>query len=275
MQQTRKDKMQNIQSKKIQVNKVDINYFSGGTDDPLVVIHGGGEGARSWLKNAEELSKNYSVYIPDLPGFGDSQQISDRFHMPEYVSFVDDFTRTLGLERFYLVGHSIGGGIALHYAFKHPHKVSGLVLVDSFCLGKEVALWIRVLSASALCRSLGQFLAACTKAIKSLVHLVYAPFSFANPLSYIKIDMGPTMTTLRGQRKVLKDRLPNLEVPTLVVWGAKDIIVPASQAYAAARVIPDCQLHVFHDCGHSAYKQRPTEFSQVVARFLRLNRQIR
>ncbi len=265
--------MQSIQSKKIQVGEVNINYFTGGIGDSLVVIHGGGYGARSWLKNAEELSKNYSVYIPDLPGFGDSQPISDRFHMSEYVSFVDDFTRALGLERFYLVGHSIGGGIALHYAFKHPHKVSGLVLVNSFCLGKEVALWIRVLSASALCNSLGRLLATSIKAVKSLVRLVYAPFIFANPVSHIKIDMGQTMTTLRGQSKILKDRLANLKVPTLVVWGAKDIIVPASHAYAAAKVIPDCQLHVFHDCGHSAYKQRPTEFSQIVERFLRLNRQ--
>src|SRR4030042_7217600 len=142
----------NIRNKKIQVGRTEINYFTGGYGNPIVVIHGGGSGARSWLKNAEELSKSYRVYIPDLPGFGESQQMSDGFSMHEYVSFVDDFTWALGLERFHLVGHSIGGGIALHYAFQNPGKVTGLVLVDSFCLGIEVALWIRILSASALCR---------------------------------------------------------------------------------------------------------------------------
>ena len=263
----------NIRQHKTKVGKSNIRYFTGGNGDPLVIIHGGGDGARSWLENAEQLAKYYSVYIPDLPGFGASQPISDTFHLPDYVSFVDDFTSSLGIERFYLVGHSIGGGIALHYAFKHSEKISGLVLVNSFCLGKEIALWVRVLSASVLCRSLGVAALTSIKAFKLLARLFYAPFKFANPLSRIKIDMGRTMTTLKGQTAVLQDQLAELNVPTLVVWGAKDIIVPASHAYAAAEVIPDCQLHIFQDCGHSAYKQRTVEFSQVVARFLGRNRQ--
>ena len=86
-------------------------------------------------------------------------------------------------------------------------------------------------------------------------------------ISKTKMDMGRTMTNLKGQSNVLQDQLPQLTMPTLVVWGAKDVIVPARHAYEAATAIPNCQLHVFEDCGHSAYKQRVPEFSQVVIQY--------
>jgi pimeloyl-ACP methyl ester carboxylesterase len=266
---------QTIYKKRVKISGLDVNYFTGGDGEPLVIIHGGGDGAKSWLENIQELSKHYNVYIPDLPGFGDSQSINNKFSLPEYVSFVEEFTNALDLGPFYLVGHSIGGGIALHYAFRHPDKVSALVLVNSFCLGKEIALWVRILSASALCHSLGQLALAILKAVKWLAHQFWAPFHLANMLSNVKLDMGRTMTNLKGQSSALQDRLPQLTMPTLVVWGARDIIVPTHHAYSASKAIPDCQLHIFEDCGHSAYKQRIPEFSQVVTRFLRWSLQSR
>jgi pimeloyl-ACP methyl ester carboxylesterase len=258
----------NIHSKRIKVGSLNIRYFTGGQGDPLVIIHGGGDGARAWLKNAEILSKYYSVYIPDLPGFGHSQSANDRFNLPELVDFIDDFSHTLGLEHFHLMGHSIGGGIALHYALKFPQKVKGLVLVSSWCLGIEAALWVRLLSHPALSRSLGEAGIAVLKGVKWLARLFYAPFRFANPITRVKMDIGKTMITLRGQTTVLQDRLAELTMPTLLVWGAGDRIVPAQHAYAAAHLIPDCQLHIFEGCGHNVYRQRAGEFSQLLANFL-------
>ncbi len=257
-----------MQSKRIKLGSLNIRYFSGGQGEPLVIIHGGGDGARAWLKSSEELSKYYSVYIPDLPGFGHSQSANDKFHLPEYVAFIEDFTHALGIESFHLVGHSIGGGIALHYALKSPQKVKGLVLVSSWCLGIEAALWVRLLSHPALSRSLGEAGIAVLKGVKWLARLFYAPFRFANPVTRVKMDVGKTMITLRGQTTVLQDRLCELTMPTLLVWGSGDRIVPASHAYVAAELIPDCQLHIFEGCGHSVYKQRAGEFSQLLANFL-------
>jgi 4,5:9,10-diseco-3-hydroxy-5,9,17-trioxoandrosta-1(10),2-diene-4-oate hydrolase len=258
----------NIHSKRIKVGSLDIRYFAGGQGEPLIIIHGGGDGARAWLRNAAELSKHYSVYIPDLPGFGHSQSANDRFRLPEFVAFVEDFAQALGLECFYLMGHSIGGGIALHYALQFPQKVKGLVLISSWCLGIEAALWIRLLSHPALCRSLGEAGIAVLKGIKRLARLFYAPFQFANPITRVKMDIGKTMLTLRGQTTILQDRLAELTMPTLLVWGAGDRIVPAAHAYIAAELIPDCQLHIFQGCGHNVYRQRAGEFSQLLANFL-------
>ena len=258
----------NMHSMKMKVGKLDIHYLTGGHGDPLVVIHGGGDGATSWLQNVEELSRYYTVYVPDLPGFGRSQAMSDRFDLSEFTSFVEDFSHNLGLKRFHLVGHSLGGGIALQYALKFPQKITRLVLVSSMCLGKELALWVRFLSHSALAKSLGEAGIAVLKAVIWLVKLFYAPFEFINPLSRVKMTIGKSMTTVKGQTTVLLNRLSGLEVPTLLVWGARDGIVPVSHAYAAAELIPDCQLHVFEDCGHSVYKQNVQDFSRLLTRFL-------
>ncbi len=132
---------------KMKVGKLDIHYLTGGHGDPLVVIHGGGGGARAWMENMAELSENYTTYVPDLPGYGFSQPIEGDYYIPELVEFVDDFANNLGLKSFHLMGHSLGGGIALHYALRFPHKIKKLVLVSSMCLGKEIALWVRFLSA--------------------------------------------------------------------------------------------------------------------------------
>jgi pimeloyl-ACP methyl ester carboxylesterase len=82
------------------------------------------------------------------------------------------------------------------------------------------------------------------------------------------MGIGKSIMTLNGQTTVLLSRLSELQVPTLLVWGAKDSIVPVTHAYAASQLIPDCQLQVFKDCGHSVYKQRVQEFSQLLVRFL-------
>ena len=257
-----------IRRKKIKVGKLDINYLHGGEGDPLVVIHGGGDGAKAWLENLTDLSNHYTVYAPDLPGFGHSQPIGDSFHISEYVEFMEGFTHILGLERFHLVGHSLGGGIALHFALKFPHKIKKLVLVSSMFLGKEIALWARFLSSPASVRSLGEAGITIFKVVGWLIKLLYAPFEFIVPFSRVQMGIGKAVMTLQGQTMVLMSRLSELVMPTLLIWGARDGIVPARHAYAAAEVIPKCQLYVFEGCGHSVYKQKVREFSQLLVGFL-------
>jgi pimeloyl-ACP methyl ester carboxylesterase len=99
--------MTNISSKIINIRGHDIRYYTGGQGDPLLVIHGGGGDAHTWLRNIEELSSSYTVYAPDLPGYGASQPLEGRYFIPELTEFIDDFSDKLGLERFHLIGHSL------------------------------------------------------------------------------------------------------------------------------------------------------------------------
>jgi len=258
----------NLRSESIKVGELDIRYLTGGQGDPLVVLHGGGDSGKAWLQNAIELSKYYSIYVPDLPGFGLSQSMSDNFDLSEYVIFVEDFSQNLGLRQFHLVGHSLGGGIALHYALKFPQKIKRLVLVSSICLGKEIALWARVLSHPIFCRLLGGATLSILKAVSWLVRLSYVPFKITNSPFLVRMSIGKSIMTLKGQTTVLLSQLSELLAPTLLVWGAKDSIVPVSHAYAAAQLIPDCQVQVFKSCGHSVYKRKVQEFSQLLVKFL-------
>jgi len=263
-----------MRTEKVKVGKLDISYLTGGEGEPVIILHGGGDGARAWLRSAAELSKYHRVYVPDLPGYGNSQSMGDNFDLPELVSFVEDFAGSLGLEQFHLVGHSIGGSIALEYALNYPHRLERLVLVSSFGLGNRVALWIRILSASSFIRSLGRAAQAVFRAVRRVGGQLYRPAAFINPLPPIKMDMGRYIHSLKGQEGTLSSRLTRLEVPTLLVWGARDSIVSVHNAYAAARLIPDCQLRVFEQCGHSVYKQNIAGFSEVLVRFLNQERPV-
>jgi pimeloyl-ACP methyl ester carboxylesterase len=263
-----------MRTEKVKVGKLDISYLTGGEGEPIVILHGGGEGARAWAQSAAELARYYRVYVPDLPGYGDSQSMGDSFELAELVTFVEDFSSSLGLERFHLFGHSIGGSIALEYALEYPHRLGRLVLVSSFGLGNRIALWIRILSAWPFIRSLGRAVQALFRWVRRVGGQLYRPAAFINPLPPIKMDMGRYIHSLKGQEGFLSSRLTRLEVPTLLVWGARDSIISVHNAYAAARLIPDCQLQVFEECGHSVYKQNISGFSEVVFRFLSQQRPV-
>lgn len=259
--------MNKIQSKSIKVNGLDVLYYTAGHGEPLVVIHGGGGDARTWWENIGELADNYAVYAPDLPGFGGSEPLDGNYFIPELADFIDRFAASLGLEKFHLVGHSLGGGIALDYALNKPNKVKKLVLVSSLCLGKEIAFWVRLFSVPVMLGSIGVLVMWAMKGIKWLVRQLN-PAGLVMSLSPAAMAVGCSITTFRQQSLVLESRLGEVSVPTLLVWGARDPIVPVRQAYAAAKVIPDCQMKVFAKRGHNVHRDELKQFSSILTRFL-------
>lgn len=247
----------------------EVRYFVGGKGDPLIIVHGGGDGAGAWTRSAAILSRHFRVYVPDMPGFGLSQPVADEFQLSQFVDFVEQFSSHIGLDRFHLVGHSLGGAVALHYALRSPEKVKRLVLVSSLCLGKEIALWIRASSVSWLISPLGAAAMRLTRTAMNLARRLHAPMELFGQVMRMKLAIGQAVTTAKGQCTVLVDSLPRLAMPTLLIWGNRDAVVPVKHAQAAAGVIPDCQVHIFQGCGHSVYRQKAEEFSSVVSRFLR------
>lgn len=268
MPKTGRWQVSRIESRLTRVGDLDVHYYMGGRGDPLVVIHGGGNSARTWLKNMEVFAQSYTVYVPDLPGFGRSEPLSGEYFIPELVDFIHEFSQKVGLRQFHLVGHSLGGGIALSYALKFPYRVTKLVLVNSLCLGREIATWVRVLSALKISRTLGVATLAIVKAAKWVAGLMLPRLDFPIPMSRASIYLGSCVTTIKEQAMVLLHRLSEVVVPTLVVWGAKDPILPVKQAYVAARLIPGCQVKVFNHCGHSVYRDDVPGFSRTVRGFL-------
>jgi len=260
--------MSNLNSKSIQLDNLNVHYLTGGYGEPIVIVHGGGSGSSSWLQTAENLSKSHTIYAPDLPGFGDTGSTGNKFNLLDFVSFIEHFSNSLGLESFSLIGHSIGGYIAAQYALHFPKKVRRLILVGSLGLGREIALWVRVLSSAIFRKGLGQPLLKILSIICKIAHLLNLRFKCLIPFYQLKMDIGKNITNLKGQTIVLMNKLSELIMPTLIIWGANDNIVPFKHAYAAAQVIPKCEVHVFEDCSHSVQSQKAGDFSELLSRFL-------
>jgi pimeloyl-ACP methyl ester carboxylesterase len=259
--------MTSICSQRVNVSGLDIHYLTVGKGEPLIIIHGGSDGAKAWKQNIAALSKKYTIYVPDLPGFGSSQSWEGVYNVPKMAEFINDFAGSVGLESFYLMGHSFGGGVALNYTLKYPQNIRKLVLVSSLCLGKEIAWWVRLLSNPMACRSIGEAAVSILKGIKYVARF-FGPWEMVGPITKTSLQIGSGIATLTEQTIVLMSQLPQIMVPTLVMWGARDPIVPFTQAYTAAELIPDCQVKVFEDCGHSVYRDKLGEFSSVLAGFL-------
>ena len=233
-----------------------MRYYQGGQGEPLLIIHGGNSHALAWTKKITELSRNYTVFVPDLPGFGMSQAIKGNYYIPEIAEFIEAFTCTIGLDSFHLMGHSVGGAVVTSYALQFPKKVKRLVIIDSMCFGQEIALWVRMFSTPSMCYSIGRALTSIFKGTKWMAEAMFRSTEFIIPFSEASLIIGVSAVNLKTQSMVLFHRLSEITTPTLVVWGNNDRIVPVKQAYAAASVIPDCQLMVLKG-GHSAYANSP------------------
>jgi pimeloyl-ACP methyl ester carboxylesterase len=257
-----------LHSARTKVDGLDVHYLTGGQGDPLLVVHGGTGGAQDWRLNMEQLTDKYTVYLPDMPGFGLTEPLQGDYQVPQATEFLEGFTSELGLKHFHLLGHSFGGSIALNYALTFPYQITKLVLVSSLGLGKEIAFWIRWTSNKPMCRCLGKSALAVLKTAKWTIKHLLLPFDFKLPFSETSISLGSSVTNFRAQTCGFPGRLAELLMPTLVVWGARDPVVPFQQAYAAAEVIPDCQVRVFQGSGHSVYRERLDEFSATLCGFL-------
>jgi pimeloyl-ACP methyl ester carboxylesterase len=259
--------MNKVTGKKITIDGREVKYYVAGQGEPVVIIHGGGGDARTLEKNVAALAEKYTVYAPDLPGYGGSQPLDGDYYIPEFSEFLEKFARSLKLEKFHLVGHSLGGGIALDYALKFPHRAKKLVLISSLCLGKEIAFWVRLLSIPAIIRSLG----ALSMAVLQGVRWVFGylnPAALIMPLTPYAVTVGGSITTFKQQTHVLSERLAEVGMPTLVVWGDKDQVVPVLHAYKAAYIIPDCRLKVYENRGHNVHRDELASFSSTINDFL-------
>jgi pimeloyl-ACP methyl ester carboxylesterase len=252
----------------MKLDGLDVHYYTAGVGEPVVAIHGGGGDARTWRRNISELSRKYAVYAPDLPGYGGSQPLDGKYYIPELSDFVEKFTRKLGLETFNLVGHSLGGGVALSFALQFPAKIKKLVLVSSLCLGNEVAGWLRLFSLPAFISSIGAMFIFGFNCVKWLLNQLN-PAKYILPLSPASMTVGGGISTsYRRQALVLERQLPDIKMPTLLVWGGRDSVVPVKQAYSAAKMIPDCRVEVFKKSGHNVHREQLKKFSKIIGDFL-------
>ncbi len=264
----------------------DLAYRSEGSGPALVLLHGMAGSSDTWEPVIAGLAEQYHVIAPDLLGHGTSAKPRTDYSLGAYASSVRDLLLALGHEHATIIGQSLGGGVAMQFAYQFPERCDRLVLVSSGGLGREVNLILRALTLPGaehvLPIACHPRLAGVGDAVAGLLgRLGLAPMPAVNEVFRSYTSLGDPTTreafvhTLRsvvdvhGQRVSATDRLYLAsDVPTLIVWGDRDPIIPVQHAYDAHAAITGSRLEIFEGAGHYPHCSDPARFLAVVREFL-------
>ncbi len=262
-----------------------VAYTEAGSGPVLLLVHGMAGSTENWREVIEPLAQNYTVIAPDLPGHGSSEPGSGDYSLGAHAGALRDLLLSLGHERATIVGHSLGGGIAMQFTYQFPELVERLVLVSSGGLGPEVSPVLRAAAlpgadlfiaatagpgarvGGALARGLGAF-GLRPNADLAEVARGYASLADGDRRAAFLETLRAVVGT-GGQKVAAGDRLYLAEaLPILIVWGSEDPIIPVSHAEAAVETIPGARLEVFDGVGHLPQIEAPGRFVAVLERFL-------
>ena len=275
-----------VKKQDVEVDGLPIRFLSAGEGPPLVLLHGAGNNGLDWQWVMPTLAATYRVYAPDLPGSPDSARPKVDYSTSFFERFVAAFVDTLNIGRAVFVGNSLGGLIALRLALSEPTRVIALVLVDSAGLGRAVNPAFTSVNVPGLGEaampfwrtSIGAYQRAWGRTALLFAHppggvprewiaeqkrLALSPGYLEAHLSVLRALVSPF-----GQCEVLVERLPALDIPTLVVWGARDRVFPASQAREAFSRLREGSLALIPDCGHMPHVECPDRLLPALEGFL-------
>ncbi len=260
---------------------------AGEAGPPILLLHGGGTDSAllSWKLTIEPLAEHFRVFAPDWPGYGESERPAIRYTMDFYIRFLGELMTALGIPTASLAGVSMGGGIALGFALESPARVHKLVLVDSYGLQPAAPFhrlsyffvrlpWVNELTWAVIKRSRAL-------ARLSLRNIFYHPDAVSEELvdevmaelrkprtGQAFISFQKDEVRWRGLRTMYMDRLHELAVPTLIIHGEKDGLVPVEYARQAHQRMRGSRLYIIPECGHWPQREKPAEFNPVLLDFL-------
>jgi pimeloyl-ACP methyl ester carboxylesterase len=285
-----------LQQGTVQCGPIQVHHTFGGRGSPLLLIHGlGSAGYMEWRFNLRRLATRHMVYAPDLPGFGRSDKpASARYSLAFFARTLVRYMQELKLRSAAVMGTSLGGGVALELATRHPRRVRKLVLVNSVGLGRPklqphypllalpgigelgmraVQRGLRV-APPLLVRRVAARMAAADADVDRLLD-----DSYLDQLRELFEAEGYPEAYLATVRSLLSlralastfdasTRLPRVSIPVLLIWGANDPIFPVENATSAHRLLPDSKLIVLEGAGHTPQAERPDQFNRAVLDFL-------
>ncbi|WP_162907384.1 alpha/beta fold hydrolase [Allorhizocola rhizosphaerae] len=250
----------------------------------MLLLHGNGGSGRDWNTVIPALAARHRVISTDLPGYGNSDALPDS-SLESLGRFVWSFATALGIDRPILMGHSFGGLIAVHAALAAQRRVAKLILVSSAGLGREVRL-MQIIAATT---PLGRLVVAASllpggsfvRTVELAIATARQPWRIPPSWWTYQLRLGKSRRTLDmtraafercigpfGQVCLVNERLKELNVPTLVIWGLLDTLVPWWHAPAAARRLPRGQWRLLPFSGHLPHVDTAEEFLRVIAPFL-------
>jgi pimeloyl-ACP methyl ester carboxylesterase len=264
----------------------EVGYRTAGAGPVVLLIHGMAGSSTTWRHVMPALSEKFTLIAPDLIGHGHSDKPSGDYSLGAFASMLRDVLVALGHEHATVVGQSLGGGVAMQFAYQYPERCERLVLVNSGGLGREVNPLLRFLSlpgSSAVLRlASAEPIRRTIEDIGGLaarVGLQPAPVVAELWRSYTSLaDDDTRRAFLRTLRAVIDPRGQTIsaanrlhmaaQVPTLIIWGGADPIIPVEHADAAHSAIPESRLEIFDDVGHYPHCEAPEKFVAVLSEFI-------
>jgi pimeloyl-ACP methyl ester carboxylesterase len=242
---------------KVVVNGIETAFLVGGDGPPLVFLHGAS--TATGFGFAAGWTKRFKVYCPYHPGFGESADDPSITEMHDYILHYLDLFDRLGLRKFHLAGHSMGGWMAASFAIEQSHRIERLALVAPAGLHVKENPTVDIFKI--LPNELGEYLVADLAVLGRLMPA-------APDIDFLAARYRESTSVARFAWTSLFDRklprwLHRVSVPTLLVWGAKDSIVPAAQAAVWAKLIPGATTAISPNVGHLVLEEDPTMVERI------------
>lgn len=272
----------------VQIHGRRLSYRQAGGDGPTVLlVHGITNSSATWAPVTDRLAeRGLHVLAPDLPGHGDSQRQRGDHSMGAHASILRDFMSVLDVEHATIVGHSLGGGVVMQFSYQFPEMTERMVLVSSGGLGREVSLAIRAGTLPFAEQVIGVGASSPVTRTAGLVGGALGRLGFRFGGDFETIMQGLTslsdrerreafvrtarsVISPRGQRVTATDKLYlAADMPTLLVAGEHDPVIPAKHSRHAAELAPGSRLEIFEDSGHFPHLDEPDRFAAVLLAFV-------
>jgi pimeloyl-ACP methyl ester carboxylesterase len=282
----RRKRLNAVRQEEIVLHGHRVSYRTAGDGPLIVLIHGITGTSAQWNPVIDLLSERYTVLAPDLLGHGESAKPRGDYSLGAYAVMIRDLMVALGHRRGTIVGHSLGGGVAMQFAYEYPVFAERLVLVDAGGLGKQVHPLLRAAT-----------LPGAEIVLPLIAHtrVLSVGTAVGRALSAVGFNAGPDLAemargysslgdadarqaflhTLRavidplGQRVCATDRLYLAAMlPALVIWGDRDPLIPVEHADIAREHIPGCRVEIFEEAGHFPQLDDPIRFARVLSDFV-------
>jgi len=249
----------------IEIDGLTIYYESKGEGDSIILLHGWGGQASSFKPVFDFLIKNHKVYMLDLPGFGRSSIPPHTWGTFDYASFIAKFFAKLGITKAHIAGHSFGGRLAIILAANFSELVDKLILVNSAGIKPKRTLKYYAVVTIA---KIGKILLSPKIWGRYAENTKNVLYSFVGSEDYrnageLRDILGKVVS------EDLRDLLPKIEVPALLVWGEKDEKTPVSHAKMMQEKIKNSHLVVLENAGHFSYLDEFPEFCRLISDFLK------
>ena len=262
-----------------------ISYRAGGQGPALLLLHGITNSSETWERVAPRLAERFTVIAPDLLGHGRSATPRGDYSLGAHASGARDVLTALGIARATVVGHSLGGGIAMQFAYQFPERCERLVLVSSGGLGREVHFLLRAaaipgadyvlpaLTSSRLQgvgRGIGSLLRRVGLAPTEDVQVLANGFAALGSAGSRQAFLHTVRSVIEpsGQRVSALNRLTLAGLlPSLIVWGEQDSIIPVRHGAAAHEAMPGSRFEVFPNAGHMPHNADPERFAALITEF--------